>query len=102
VLSYAGSGLGRVAVNMVTVPVSEPPFADVAQLIASFNNNVYFRDVYVPSISRGLTEDGTTTLSFVLNMDFEEPETGSEDLNVGLTGTAVVDDAPRVPRNPNN
>lgn len=93
VLSYSGSGTGRVAVNMVTVPASDPAYADVAQLIATFNNSLYFRDVYVPSISRGSDEEGLTSLSFVLNMDFEKPETGADDL--GLT---TADSTVKVPR----
>lgn len=95
VLSYSGSGTGRVAVNMVTVPAGDPAYSDVAQLIATFNNSLYFRDVYVPSISRGSNEEGLTSLSFVLNMDFEKPETGAEDLSLTLTDDASV----KVPRN---
>lgn len=95
VLSYSGSGTGRVAVNVVTVPSGEPAYGDVAQMIATFNNSLYFRDVYVPSISRGSDEEGLTSLSFVLNMDFEKPETGAEDLSLTPTDDASV----KVPRN---
>ncbi len=95
VLSYSGSGTGRVAVNMVTVPASDPAYSDVAQLISTFNNSLYFRDVYVPSISRGRDEEGLTSLSFVLNMDFEKPETGAENLSLTTKDDASV----KVPRN---
>lgn len=94
VLSYSGSGPGRVAVNMVTVPAGEPAYADVAQLIATFNNSLYFRDVYVPSISRGSDLEGLTSLSFVLNMDFEKPETGADTLDL-----STIDGTAKVPRN---
>lgn len=78
VLSYSGSGQGRIALNMVTQPKAIPPFEDVARLIATFNSSVFFKDAYVPSISKSSDETGEVTLSFVLNMDYEKPETGSE------------------------
>lgn len=96
ILSYSGSGQGRIALNAVTRPVAVPPFEDVAKLIATFNNSVFFKDVYVPSISKGQNEDGTSTLSFVLNMDYEKPETGSEDL-IPVTSTDTK--VPRIPTN---
>lgn len=95
ILSYSGSGQGRIALNAVTQPMAVPPFDDVAKLIATFNNSVFFKDVYVPAISKGQNEDGSTTLSFVLNMDYEKPETGSEDL-IPVTSDAKV---PRIPTN---
>ncbi len=107
ILSYSGSGSGRVVLNLVTEPMALPPFDDVARLIASFNNSVFFRDGYVPSISKGQTESGDTTLSFILNMDYQKPETGSEDLDLGGTtdsSNAVkvpvsTENTPKVPRN---
>lgn len=107
ILSYSGSGSGRVVLNVVTEPTSLPAFNDVAGLIASFNNSVFFRDVYVPSIAKGQTESGETTLSFILNMDYEKPETGSQELNLdnSIDTSDVVripvngDSAPKVPRN---
>jgi hypothetical protein len=80
ILSYSGSGQGRIALNAVTQASSIPLFDNVAKLIATFNNSVFFKDVYVPSISKGQNENGTSTLSFVLNMVYEKPETGSENL----------------------
>lgn len=95
VLSYSGSGQGKIALNMVTEAEALPPFNDVAQLIATFNGSVFFRDAYVPAISRGSDAEGRTTLSFVLNMEYEKPETGAENL------APIVEDneAVRVPRN---
>lgn len=97
VLSYSGSGAGRVILNTVTAASALPPFDDVAQLISIFNNSVYFRNVYVPSISRGQTADGGTTLSFVLNMDYLTPDTGAGDVTP-VAGSADVP-AVKVPRN---
>lgn len=107
ILSYSGSGSGRVVLNVVTEPLAIPPFEDVARLISSFNNSVFFRDVYVPSIAKGQTESGDNTLSFILNMDYEKPETGSEQLDLGGTvdsGNSIkvpvsTENTPKVPRN---
>lgn len=95
VLSYSGSGRGRIAVNMVTQPEALPPFSDVAQLISTFNNSVFFKDVYVPAISKGSNESGQTMLSFVLNMDYEKQETGADALSVTDESSTAV----KVPRN---
>lgn len=94
VLSYSGSGQGRIAVNMVTLPQALPPFSDVAQLIATFNNSVFFKDVYVPAISKGSDDSGRTMLSFVLNMDYEKPATGSDNLSITNQPSSAV----KVPR----
>lgn len=94
VLSYSGSGDGRIAVNLVTKPESLPPFNDVAQLIATFNNSVFFKDVYVPAISKGSSDSGDTMLSFVLNMDYQKQETGSDALILNQPVPSV-----KVPRN---
>lgn len=93
VLSYSGSGKGRIALNAVTQPSSVALFDNVAKLIATFNNSVFFKDVYVPSISKGQNENGTSSLSFVLNMDYEKPDTGA----AGLT-TQPFSQENKVPR----
>ncbi len=105
ILSYSGSGNGRVSLNTVTQPTSLPAFDDVANVIAVFNNSVFFKNAYVPAISKGQNEDGSVTLSFVLNMDYQKPETGSENLNVIVNHTndadkvAVPKTTPSVPTN---
>ena len=98
VLSYSGSGQGKIALNMVTEPEALPPFGDVAQLITTFNGSVFFRNAYVPAISRGSDAEGRATLSFVLNMEFEKPETGAENLLLTDT-TTEPGESVRVPRN---
>jgi hypothetical protein len=100
VLSYSGSGQGRIALNMVTLPEALPPFDDVAQLIKTFNSNVFFRDAYVPSISKSSNEGGGITLSFVLNMEYDKPETGSEDFSSLTIPSEIEVDRVPVPRTP--
>ena len=105
VISYSGSEMGRIALNMVTEPAGVPSFDAVSGLISSFNNSVFFRDAYVPSISKGQTETGESTLSFVLNLTYQKPETGTAELNFGKkpavnstkVPVAVKSDTPKVP-----
>jgi hypothetical protein len=100
VISYSGSDQGRVALNVVTQPAGIPPFDLVSGLIATFNNSVFFKDVYVPSISKGQTESGESTLSFVLNLAYEKPETGLVDLELATPVSASNAAATvKVPRN---
>jgi hypothetical protein len=94
VISYSGSGDGKLALNMVTQPSGIPPYDDVSQLIAGFNNSVFFKDAYVPAISKGTNVDGSTTLSFILNLSYQKPDTGSSNLDLGVTG---VTDASTIP-----
>ncbi len=72
VLSYSGSSEGRISLSMTTNPATDPPFADVARTISSFDSEIYFNDVYVPSISKGIDQRGQTILNFVLNLTYED------------------------------
>lgn len=96
VISYSGSELGRIALNMVTQPAGVPPFDSVSALLSTFNNSVFFKDAYVPSISKGQTDTGESTLSFVLNLSYQKPETGTANVNLGLTPSAT-DNTVKVP-----
>ncbi len=82
VLSYSGSGNGRITLNTVTQPSSLPPFDDVSNIISTFNKSVFFKNAFVPSISKGTNDDGSTTLSFMLNMEYQKADTGSLDLKL--------------------
>lgn len=77
-LSYSGSTGGKLTLNAETLPSPKPPFEDVSQLVNLFNASSYFKDAYVPSISRGLSETGNVILSFIFNVTYlEEPATPS-------------------------
>jgi hypothetical protein len=98
VLSYSGSSDGKVTLNMVTMPASLPPFADVSRIISIFNNSVFFREAYVPSIAKGTDESGLTTLSFMLNTSYQKADTGSESLPLTTVTTDGKVPAVKVPR----
>ena len=83
-LSYSGSADGKLNLSASTNPAAVPPFADIAQLISVFNNNVYFKDAFVPSISIGKDQTGLSTLTFIFNVTYQEPDLS----NVNLTGTS--------------
>jgi len=76
------------------------PYADVTRMIAAFNSSVFFKDAYVPSIAKGTDTDGNTTLSFVLNVTYQKPDTGSTDSVVPLSTdtTKIPAGTPRVAR----
>ncbi len=71
-LSYTGSGKGKIVMNAQTRSSNEEPYADVAELIATFNQSAKFKDAYVPTLTRGETDNGQKTLSFVFNATFYE------------------------------
>ncbi|MBD3328525.1 hypothetical protein GF340_04440 [Candidatus Peregrinibacteria bacterium] len=73
-LSYSGSNNGRIALNGETREQSAEPFPDVAELIEAFNNNGFFRDAQVPSISRNETATGAKKASFILNAEYVSPD----------------------------
>jgi hypothetical protein len=78
ILSYNGSAGGKISLSAVTNPQAEPPFGDVSELLSVFNSNLYFKDVFIPSISKGLNQEKKAQLSFMLNLYYQEP-----DLSVG-------------------
>jgi hypothetical protein len=82
ILSYSGATDGRISLSMITNPALIPPYADVSQLLATYNRDIFFKDAYIPSIGKNVNENGETTLSFVFNLTYEEPDVG---------GSAAVD-----------
>jgi len=84
-LSYSGSADGKLNLSASTNPAAFPPFADVAQLISVFNNNVYFTNAFVPAISIGKDQNGLSTLTFIFDVTYQEPNIN----NVNLSNTSV-------------
>lgn len=70
--SYNGSEEGFISASAVTKPDSPDPFADVALLVTAFNSEPSFKHVFVPSISKSLTPEGKTVLSFSVNFQYEK------------------------------
>lgn len=69
--SYSGSSEGRLAINGITQPTAVDPFADIANTIKAFSTDPTFRNVFVPSISKSLTTEGVTILSFSMNLEYD-------------------------------
>lgn len=71
--SYNGSEEGLISASAVTKQDSPDPFADVALLVTAFNSEPSFKHVFVPSISKSLTPEGKTVLSFSVNFQYQKP-----------------------------
>ncbi|MBI2634534.1 hypothetical protein HYW82_02615 [Candidatus Peregrinibacteria bacterium] len=70
VLSYSGSANNEISLNVKTVPGSEEPYFDVADLIEAFSKSEYFADPFVPAISSGVDEKGYEILTFLMNVKY--------------------------------
>lgn len=78
--SYNGSDNGRINLNGQTTPQRAEPFEGVAELISTFNANPFFRNAYVPSLTRAETDQGDKFASFVMSVEYHEEEfTGLDD-----------------------
>ncbi|MBP9717918.1 hypothetical protein KBD59_01340 [Candidatus Gracilibacteria bacterium] len=70
VRTYNGTTDGRLTLNAMTRPESGDAFKDVADVISAFSSDPSFKNVFVPSITRSLTVEGATVISFSMNMNF--------------------------------
>ncbi len=68
--SYNGSQEGKIAVSATTRRDSADPFQDVALVIRAFATDTSFKNVFVPSVTKSLTPDGSTVLSFSMNLEY--------------------------------
>jgi len=71
--SYGGAEGGRLSLNAQTYPSRDTQklLGSIAKTIEAFNGNPDFNDAFVPSISKSVSEDGETVLSFVLNVAYQ-------------------------------
>lgn len=92
--SYSGSKGGELSMNSVTRPTRLDPYEDVAELIKVFNDSSFFTNAYVPSISRGETDEGEKMATFVFNTTYREelPE------EISISQPTTDTEAPKVPR----
>ncbi|MBD3360532.1 hypothetical protein GF366_01890 [Candidatus Peregrinibacteria bacterium] len=91
VLSYSGSSSSEISMNVKTDPESEDPYFDVADLIEAFDENKYFTDSFVPSISTGTDDEGREVLTFLINANYIEAGV-SEKAPVGETEELVEEE----------
>lgn len=71
--SYNGSEDGKVSVSAVTRSDSGGGFADIAALIRTFSADSSFKRVFIPSITKSITPEGATVLSFSFNFEYQKP-----------------------------
>ncbi|PJC36635.1 hypothetical protein CO046_04435 [Candidatus Peregrinibacteria bacterium CG_4_9_14_0_2_um_filter_53_11] len=70
--TYNGNEEGRISANATTRPNAADPFADVATTIKAFSLDPSFSHVFVPSITKTLTPQGETVLSFNISFEYNE------------------------------
>lgn len=70
--SYNGTEDGKISVSGVTRGSAVDAFADVALLIRTFANEPAFKKVFVPTITKALTPEGMTVLSFSINFAYSK------------------------------
>lgn len=68
--SYSGSQGNRLSISVRTKSGSVSPYYDVAELIRVFRENPAFKNVFVPAISPGFTEEGDVMLTFNFNVEY--------------------------------
>lgn len=71
--AYNGSEEGRFSVNALTRKSAPEPFSDIANVISAFVKEPSFQNVFVPAITKSLTPEGETVLSFSINFDYKKP-----------------------------
>ena len=79
--SYSGSEGGRLTLNAHTYPSRDVRslLNAVAKTIESFNENPDFSDAFVPSISKSVSENDETVLSFILSVNYNPSYTESSE-----------------------
>jgi hypothetical protein len=70
--SYNGSEEGKMAVSGSTRSESADGFADIAIALRAFATDPAFKNVFIPSVAKSLSPDGTTVLSFSLNFEYRK------------------------------
>ena len=93
VLSYSGSSNKDISLNVKTLPDSEKPYFDVADLIKAFDESEgLFADTFVGSISAGTDEKGKEVLSFLLTTKYvAEKEEFESNVNADELGESITD-----------
>ena len=86
VLSYAGSSNQDLSLTVKTMPGSDEPYIDVADLIETFDDSRDFVGSFVASISSGTNDEGAEVLSFSMATQYTE-ETVEEALEETITGS---------------
>lgn len=72
VRSYTGDEKGTVSLNASTRAGAFDSFSDIALTVKAFASEPAISEVFVPSITKTLTPEGVTVLSFSLNFKYKK------------------------------
>lgn len=88
-ISFSGAQEGRLAFNAQTNPSTNVrrQLSAVATIVRTFNDSQVFYNAFVPSISKSVTGEDESVLSFILNVNYtnsvlDEKEESSEPVSV--------------------
>ncbi|MBA4336203.1 hypothetical protein C0416_00320 [bacterium] len=84
--SYSGAEGGRLTLNGRTYPSTDVRelLNSVAKTIDAFNENPDFAEAFVPSISKSVSENEETILSFILNVTYKPSYTEGNSAEEGV------------------
>lgn len=69
-LSYSGGKDGLINLTVRTLSGATDPFQDTADLLKAFNKSDDFQEAFIPSITKNITQDGSTVLNYTMRMQF--------------------------------
>lgn len=67
ILSYSGTDDGKITISASTREESPDPLSDIATAVRVLNEEPTFSHIFVPSISKSITQQGSSILSFSIN-----------------------------------
>lgn len=70
--SYNGTPEGKFSISGATRRGAFDPFADIALVIRTFTGEPSFKNVFVPVITKSLTPDGETVLTFSISLQYSK------------------------------
>ncbi len=67
ILSYSGTDDGKITISASTREESLDPLGDIATAVRVLNEEPTFSHIFIPSISKSITQQGSSILSFSIN-----------------------------------
>ena len=67
ILSYRGTDDGKITISASTREESPDPLGDIATAVRVLNEEPTFSHIFIPSISKSITPQGSSILSFSIN-----------------------------------
>jgi hypothetical protein len=75
--NFTGNSDGNLSFSARTTRSSLDPYLDTATLIARFKDKPFFREMFIPSISSTVNEQGEEFLSYTVRVNYEKDEVDS-------------------------